>query len=516
MKKKKVLIVGGGSAGWMTAAGLACFLPAKRFEIIQIESTTIGTVGVGEATIPHIRQFNQMLDIDENEFMRATGATYKLAIQFTGWGHKESCYMHPFGRSGHDINGINFHHFWLHLQQKKQNKLPTFEQFSIAVLAAQKHKFQYQKQDQNPLLSDYSYAFHLDATLYAQYLKSYSLKRGVVSIEGKVTKVNLAADSGDIQSVSLGSGQQISADLFIDCSGFRGVLIEEALKTGYQDWSHWLPCDKALAVASEKTTNPPPYTRSAAKKVGWQWRVPVQHRTGNGLVFCGDYLSDDEAHSILLDGLEEPALAEPRLLRFKTGKRHKSWHKNCVAIGLSAGFLEPLESTSLYLTQIAIQKLIEFFPTDQISDVERDAFNQHLNTEYERVRDFLILHYKLNQRNDSEFWRYCQNMPVPDPLQQKMTLFKQSAHIPAYRQGLFMPASWLAVYLGQGELPKQYDPRVLAYPADKLIQYLQQLAEHVARTADGMQNHNMAIQQTFQAGMSAYPQAALSLYGDRS
>ncbi|WP_438862957.1 tryptophan halogenase family protein [Neptunicella sp.] len=514
MEKTKVVIVGGGSAGWMTAAGLACFLPTQQFEIIQIESSMIGTVGVGEATIPHIRQFNQMLGIDENEFMRATGATYKLAIQFEGWGTPQSCYMHPFGRSGHDINGINFHHFWLHLQQ--QGNIPEFDQFSIAVVAALKHKFQYQQQDKNPLLADYSYAFHLDATLYAQYLKSYSLKRGVMAIEGKVNQVNLAPESGDIQSVQLESGQIICGDLFIDCSGFRGVLIEQALKTGYQDWTHWLPCDKALAVASQKAINPPPYTRSAAKKVGWQWRVPVQHRTGNGLVFCSEYLSDDEAHTILLDGLEEPALAEPRMLRFTTGKRNQSWHKNCVAIGLSAGFLEPLESTSLYLTQIAIQKLIEYFPVDQACEVERNAFNQHLDTEYERVRDFLILHYKLNQREDSEFWRYCQNMPIPDSLQQQMTLFKQSAHISLYRQGLFMPASWLSVYLGQGWLPQQYDPRVLAYPTDKLQRYVRQLAEQIDKTAQGMQSHNVAIEQTRRTEFNGYPKAPLSLYGGRA
>ncbi|WP_158972039.1 tryptophan halogenase family protein [Paraglaciecola sp. L3A3] len=515
MKKKKIVIVGGGSAGWMTAAGLSQFLPKMQFEITQIESNMIGTVGVGEATIPHIRQFNQMLGIDENEFMRATGATYKLAIQFTGWGSKDSSYMHPFGHSGHDINGINFHHYWLHLQQQQGLKLAEFDQYSIAVVAAQKKKFQYQQQNQNALLDDYSYAFHLDATLYAKYLKSYSIKRGVRTIEGKVTVVNLADDSGDIQSVQLESGQKIEGDLFIDCSGFRGLLIEEALKTGYQDWTHWLPCNKALAVASEKTIDPPPYTRSAAKKVGWQWRVPVQHRTGNGLVFCGDYLSDDEAHAILLDGLEEPALSDPRLLRFTTGKRNKSWSKNCIAIGLSAGFLEPLESTSLYLTQIAIQKLIEFFPADKINDVERNAFNRHLDTEYERVRDFLILHYKLNRRNDSEFWRYCQNMPIPDSLQQQMTLFQHSAHISTYRQGLFMPASWLAVYLGQDSLPLHYDPRVLTYPVEKLQYYLNKMAEQVSQTASEMQNHNIAIQNIQRIGFSAYPNAALSLYGGR-
>ncbi|MEP7703925.1 tryptophan halogenase family protein [Paraglaciecola sp. 25GB23A] len=515
--RQQVVILGGGSSGWMTAASLARFLCPHHYCITLIESELIGTVGVGEATLPHLRSFNQLLGIDENEFMRETGATYKLAIQFPGWGAKENSYFHPFGLSGQDINGIDFHQYWLRLRQ--HGKALPFDQYSIAVQAAKQQKFSYPSDNPQDLRADYGYAFHLDATLYAQYLRKYAEQRGVQRIEGKVAEVRrhehetLDAKRGDIACLVMESGQIIGGDLFIDCSGFAGVLIEQNLKTGYENWTHWLPCDRAIAVPTERIENPPPYTRAAAKSAGWQWRIPLQHRTGNGIVYCSGYLNDQQAQDILLKDIEEPPTAGLNKLRFTTGKRKATWQYNCVAIGLSAGFLEPLESTSLYLVQIAIQKLLEHFPSRTIGDVERDSYNRQMDNEYLRVRDFIILHYKVNQRQDSDFWRYCQNMAVPDSLAAQMELFKEGARISEYRQGLFLPASWLAVYLGQGMLPKRYDGRVDLAPLDSLENYLANFHQQLVNAVNLMPLHSNSIKLTKQMAPSLYPAAPRSLYG---
>lgn len=506
---KKIIILGGGTAGWMTAAALSKFLPASQYSIHLIESESIGTVGVGEATIPHIREFNDSLGIDENEFIRATGATYKLAIQFLNWG--DAPYFHPFGSVGHDLDGIDFHQFWMRL--KNEGVESSFDDYSISISAAKDFKFQYPSDNPSELLSEYGYAFHLDASLYAKFLKEYSLKRGVRNTEGKVLSTVLNHTSGDIESLALESGQIITGDLFVDCSGFRGVLIEGALKSGYTHWQKWLPCDRAFAVPTEKMENPPPYTQATAKQVGWQWRIPLQHRTGNGYVYCSDYISDDDAMQVLLDGLQEKTEGEVRKFYFATGKRNTSWLKNCVAIGLSGGFLEPLESTSIYLIQVAIQKLIAYFPTGAAIGVERDAFNRHIDLEYESVRDFLILHYHTCKQSDSKFWQHCRSMEIPESLQEKMALFQEAGHVASYRKGLFMPPSWLAVYFGQNHYPKECDVRVRHYSVEKIQQYFSSYKTEIEGLTKKMQSHNNAIAKTYKNIPNQYPVAALSLYG---
>lgn len=514
MLNRKVVILGGGTAGWMTAAALARYLLVPHgpmYSIELVESDGIGTVGVGEATLPHLRQFNEMLGIDENTFIRATGATYKLAIQFPGWGSACSSYIHPFGLAGHDINGIDFHHYWLRLYNS--GRVSPYDEYSIAVLMAQKFKFQYPSDDIDSVLAEYGYAFHIDASLYAKYLREYAEKLGVKRTEGKVAQVHQDEECGNIQALVLESGETIPGDLFIDCSGFRGVLIEDTLKTGYESWQHWLPCDRAFAVPSQRVNSPPPYTRASAKKVGWQWRIPLQHRTGNGYVYSSAYINDEDAERLLIEGLEEDATAEPRQLRFVAGKRHISWNKNCVAIGLSAGFLEPLESTSIYLIQIAIQKLIECFPSAGITDVERGAFNRHLNTEYERVRDFIILHYHVNRRDDSDFWRYCRTMSIPDSLAEKMELFRENGRVVSYRKGLFMPASWLMVYLGQGLIPSGYDKRVDWFPIEEVERYLANYKALIDEESSKMPDHHLAISKANEIEHGVYPRAAFNLYG---
>jgi tryptophan halogenase len=515
--RQHVVILGGGSSGWMTAASLARFLSPQLYAITLVESELIGTVGVGEATLPHLRSFNQLLGIDENEFMRETGATYKLAIQFPGWGKQQNSYFHPFGLSGHDINGIDFYQYWLRLYQ--QGKALPFDQYSIAVHAAKQKKFCYPSDNPQDICADYGYAFHLDATLYARYLRNFAQQRGVSRIEGKVADVRRhtedsgRAKQGDIACLVMQSDQQIAGDLFIDCSGFAGVLIEQSLKTGYENWAHWLPCDRAIAVPTESIKNPPPYTRAAAKSAGWQWRIPLQHRTGNGIVYCSSYLDDRQAEEILLRDIEEKPTAGLNKLRFTTGKRKATWQANCIAIGLSAGFLEPLESTSLYLVQIAIQKLLEHFPSNTISGVERDSYNRQMDNEYLRVRDFIILHYKVNSRDDSDFWRYCQNMPIPDSLASQMDLFEEGGRMSEYRQGLFLPASWQAVYFGQGLLPKRYDGRVDIAPLASLEQHFSGLHQQLLNAVNSMPPHVDSIELTKKVAPSLYPAAPKSLYG---
>ncbi|MBC3765430.1 tryptophan halogenase family protein [Neptunicella marina] len=513
MQRFKVVIVGGGSAGWMTAAAMGRFLDPQRFSIQLVESAQIGTVGVGEATIPHIRQFNQMLGIDENQFMQATGATYKLGIQFNGWGSENSSYIHPFGFSGEDIAGVGFHHAWL--KAKKAGQARDFQQYSIACQMALAGKFQYQSEDETSLLSHYSYAFHLDATQYGLFLKQLAQQAGVERIEDKITSVHQHS-SGDIKSLVLQDGQEINGDFFIDCSGFRSLLVGESLQQPFDNWQHWLPCDSALALATKKMDTIVPYTQASAHTAGWRWRIPLQHRTGNGWVYASDFMSDSSAQQQFSEHLEIHADKAPKKISFVTGKRTNSWVKNCVAIGLSAGFLEPLESTSLYLTQIAIQRLIELFPQNGVTDVERDYFNRTLNNEYLKVRDFLILHYKLNQRQDSDFWRYCADMSIPDSLQQQMDLFKQHACVDNYRQGLFMQPSWLAVYLGQGFYPLTDNSALGKLSSDSINQQLERYYQSVQNAVAKMPAHQHALDATAQRSEQStahYPAVGQSLYG---
>jgi len=508
---KKIVILGGGSAGWMTAAALSRYLPSDTYSIELVESDEIGTVGVGEATLPHLRQFNEMLGVDENEFMRVTGATYKLAVRYTGWGSETADYLHPFGFCGRELSGIEFHHYWLRLRER--GMVGSFQDYSLAVEIARQRKFDYPSGDFSSIGSDYGYAFHLDATLYARFLRNYALEQGVQRTEGKVEQARTSESTGQVVSLHLNSGKVVEGDFFIDCSGFRGVLIEQALATGYEDWSHWLPCDRALAVPTEKMAEPPPYTRAAAQKVGWQWRIPLQHRTGNGYVYCSHYIDDQEAERVVTGNLGEPATDEVRLLRFVTGKRKASWNRNVVAIGLSAGFLEPLESTSIYLIQAAIQKLLEYFPADAHYDIERQVFNEQMDLEYERIRDFLVLHYNATERTDSKFWNYCRTMSVPHSLYEKQKIFEETARVVLYRKGLFMPASWLAVYLGQGVVPKRYDLRADTAPLESVDRYCRSFRKEVKTFAGQMQTHRQAIENTRSSGRVVYPRASFSLYG---
>lgn len=511
---RTIVIVGGGTAGWMTAAALSKFLSPRQYTIKLIESEAIGTVGVGEATVPHIRYFNQVLGIDENEFMKKTNATYKLGIEFSNWGKIGDAYIHPFGVYGKTLNDVSFHHYWLKSYQ--QGEVGEIGNYAAGVMAAYAEKFTYPDSDTNSLLSKYSYAFHIDASLYAKLLREYSEARGVKRIEGKITQVSSHPDTGNISSVTLMNGDIIDGELFVDCSGFRGLLINETLKTPFDDWSHWLPCDRAIAVPSTKISEPLPYTKAIARTAGWQWRIPLQNRTGNGQVYCSQYVSDDEVASSLLESIDGEALANLNFLRFKTGRRQQSWNKNCIAIGLSSGFLEPLESTSIYLIQVAIMKLIELFPYDDFESAVVDEFNRDLAMEYERVRDFLILHYHATSRDDSPFWNYCRTLEIPESLQRKMQLFREQGHVERYLRGMFLEPSWVAVYLGQGIKPQRYHPLVDQLNDHQLQHFLGGIRNTLVEQIKGMPSHSETIARYCRldsANSREWPPAAMSLYG---
>ncbi len=467
MTIKKICILGGGTAGWMTAAGLSNKYKNLDIEIELVESDQIGTVGVGEATLPHIRFFNNALGIDEREFMRETCATFKLGIEFCDWGRLGDSYIHPFGDYGEPINGVDFHHFWLRLLQNgHKNRL---DDYSYPILAAEAGKFQHPGQDTSVIGSNFGYAYQFDSSLYAKFLRKYCEKNGVIRTEGKAIDTIIAPETGFVKSVTLENGGDIEADLFIDCSGFRGVLIEQALKTGYDDWSEWLPCNRAVAVPCEASGPGLPYTRATAREAGWQWRIPLQHRTGNGHVYWNEYISDDEAAHQLTSTLEGPILADVKQLYFKTGKRRKLWNKNVVAIGLSGGFLEPLESTSIHLIQEGITALIELFPDARCAVSDADEYNRRMDLNFDRVRDFLLLHYTATQRDDSEMWRYFRNMTLPESLIEKLEAWKARGYLPRYEQGVFLPPSWVAVMTGQNLIPNGFDVRANAMPLDDVL-----------------------------------------------
>jgi tryptophan halogenase len=449
--------VGGGTAGWMTAAALSEILRGMNLAITLIESDQIGTVGVGEATIPQIGTFNRTLGIDENDFVRRTKGSFKLGIEFVNWGRKGERYIHPFGGYGLDMNGVSFHAYFLK-HHAQQYDTQTLEQYSLQARAARAAKFMRPVNAGNSPLSSIAYAFHFDAGLYAEYLRAYSEARGVRREEGRVVSVTRHAENGFIESVTLDDGRRFEADLFIDCSGFRGLLIEEALRAGYNDWRHWLPCDRAVAVPCERVDPLLSYTRATAHEFGWQWRIPLQHRTGNGLVYSSQHASEETATERLLASLDGAPLASPRHLRFTTGHRRKFWDKNVVAIGLAAGFLEPLESTSIHLIQTAIARLLQHFPSGGFEAADIDRYNRVTTYEYERVRDFLILHYHATQRDDSDFWNYTRNMSIPDYLSEKMRLFRANGRVFRENDELFNDTSWFAVFIGQNIRPRDYDP----------------------------------------------------------
>jgi len=485
---RSIVIVGGGTAGWMTAAAMAAMLKDQNLSITLIESEAIGTVGVGEATIPHIRNFNARIGLDENEFMARTQATFKLGIEFRDWARLGDSYIHPFGAYGRPVERIGFHHHWLRL--RRQGAAADIDAYSLPVVAARLGRFQKPDADPSSLLSTFSYAFQFDAGLYAAFLRSHSEARGVVRREGKINRVVADQQTQRIESVVLESGETVEGDLFIDCSGFRGLLIGEALGTGYEDWREWLPCNRAVAVPCDTVEKSTPYTRATALESGWAWRIPLQHRVGNGYVYSSDHITDEAAAERVVGQLEGPARADPRFLRFTTGRRHRQWVGNCVAIGLSSGFLEPLESTSIHLIQVAITNLIELFPERSFDPADAAEFNRVMDIEYERIRDFLVLHYKATERDDTPFWNHCRTMAVPDSLAEKMELFRERGVVAKYRDGLFLEPSWLAVYFGQRIEPDTYDPLGDRLPTEALGQSMEALRVAVDRAARSMPGHD--------------------------
>jgi tryptophan 7-halogenase len=482
-----ILIVGGGTAGWMSAALLSQF-KENGYRIILVESEDIGTVGVGEATIPQINLFNAALGIDENAFLRATQGTIKLGIEFADWlniGHR---YMHAFGAVGRDIGIVPFQHYWQRARQLGVAK--TLEHYSLNEVAARSGKIQRGSPRTSDKLPDMPYAYHFDAGLYAQYLRKLAEQRGVERIEGKVSNVKLKPDDGHVESVTLENGQQIAADLFIDCSGFRGLLIEGALETGYDDWSEWLPCNRAVAVPCGNAETQLPYTRSTAREAGWQWRIPLQHRIGNGYVYCSDYISDDEAAATLLANLDGEPLADPRFLKFTTGKRRKFWNRNVIALGLAGGFMEPLESTSIHLIQSGLSRLLKMMPRKQVNPADAAEFNRQSDFEFERIRDFLVLHYKATERADTPFWRHCANMAIPDTLAAKIELFRTRGHIFREHEELFTEVGWLQVLVGQGIIPQDCHPLADGVEPGDLAAFMETLELLIAREVKQMPSYH--------------------------
>ena len=457
MEPTRVVVLGGGTSGWMTAAALARLLPGVA-QVHVVESAEIGIVGVGEATLPHLRAFIATLGIDEAEFMAATHATYKLGIDFRDWGRIGDRYFHPFGTFGNPLHGVGFHHYWL--RRHAEGRQDSFDDYCMASSLARANRFAPPPADSEDLTTRYGYAYQFDATRFGPYLRERAMADGVARTEGRVVEVERDAESGDVAALLLADGQRIAGDLFVDCSGFRSLLLGDALGEPWQDWGHWLPCDRAVAVPCASPPGPvTPYTRVAAMPFGWRWRIPLSHRVGNGYVYPAAHLSDDAAAAALLEAIDGEPLAEPRVLRFRAGRRERSWVKNVVAVGLASGFLEPLESTSIHLTQAAITNLIELFPHGGILGPERDAFNRSVDWEYDRVRDFLILHYHATTRADSPFWDQVRTMPIPDTLAAKIALFVEAAEVEGYTKGLFLEPSWLAVYFGQGIVPRHWDQR---------------------------------------------------------
>jgi tryptophan 7-halogenase len=485
---RSIVIVGGGSSGWMTAAALSNSL-SHGCEITLIESEEIGTVGVGEATIPPIKIFNATLGIDEREFVKRTQGSFKLGIEFVDWARLGHRYFHPFGSYGRPFDIADVHQHWLHVRDGSK-----LDDHCMAWAAASRGKFAPPSPDQRNVLSTYEYAYHFDAGLYAKFLRTYSEERGVTRVEGKVADVTLNGESGHVDSVTMADGRVLAADLFIDCSGFRGLLIEGALNTGYDDWTHWLPADRAIAVPCESTSDFTPYTRSTAREAGWQWRIPLQHRTGNGYVYSSQQISDERAAETLLANLDGKALADPRPLRFTTGMRRKFWNKNVIAIGLSSGFMEPLESTSLHLIQAGISKLLALFPDRDFDPLITDEYNRIATNEYERIRDFLILHYKLTTRDDAELWRYCAAMSIPDTLQWKIDHFRKYGRLLARDADLFGAPSWLAVHVGQFNMPERTDP-LINFRNTNGREWLGKLRAAMAAEAERLPTHQAFIDQ---------------------
>lgn len=494
---ERVVIVGGGTAGWIAAAAMAKLLP-DTIAIELIESDSIGTVGVGEATIPQIRRLNMMLGLDEQEFVRETKGTFKLGIEFNNWGGKGESYIHTFGEPGMPLAGLPFYHYWLRAKAEGSNA--DLWRYSLHRRACDAGKFAPLERVGQTAMPGLAYAFHFDAGLYAAYLRKYAEAKGVTRTEGIIKTVKLDPETGFIRSASLESGETREGDLFIDCSGFRGLLIGEALGLKYTDWSKWLPCNRAFAVPSERSDPIIPYTKATAHDAGWQWRIPLQHRTGNGHVFCDAFVDEEQAVDTLLANLDTPAVADPKPLRFQTGRREAFWFKNCVSIGLASGFLEPLESTSIHLIQSNISRLLELFPDKSFSEATIGEYNRLVGKEYELIRDFLVLHYHQTQRDDTEFWRYCKNMDVPASLSEKMALFKESGHIYRETDDIFREASWLQVMVGQNLDAGNYHAMADRLTNDQLQDFLSSVDRIIDQAVEQLPTHTDFIDQTCAAG----------------
>ena len=491
---RSIVVVGGGTAGWMSAAALAKAVGTQNQSITLVESEEIGTVGVGEATIPAIQLYNKRLELDEDEFVRETNATFKLGIEFLDWRRLGHRYFHQFGLIGADLNtGVGFSNYWLRWMLSSGGN-PDILRFNAETQAALEGKFGRAAATDKPGLPSINYAFQFDASRYAAHLRRYAEKRGVVRTEGKIVRVHQNGETGFIEAVELQDGRRVEGDFFIDCTGFRGLLIEDTLKAGFDDWSHWLPNDRAAAVPCERVEEPTPFTRSTARESGWQWRIPLQHRTGNGYVFASEYIGEDEAVAALLSRLDGAPQAEPRVLRFKAGQRRRSWIKNCLAVGLSSGFLEPLESTSIHLIQVAVMKLLDFFPERVPHPAMVDRFNWEMEQSYVTIRDFIIAHYKVTEREDTPYWAYCKNMSIPDTLQERLDLFRRRGQAMPTTFDLFGEGSWFAVLYGQGITPEGYHPLADAMSEDELVLNLSKVRAAVQERVAGLPSHDAFLQ----------------------
>jgi tryptophan halogenase len=481
----RVVIAGGGTAGWMAAAALSR-LVGRQLEVTLVESEEIGTVGVGEATIPTLLTMNRLLQIPEPDFIKATSGTFKLGIRFENWLYEGHDYIHSFGDTGKGCWAGGFQHFWKKGQQ--QGLAEEYGAYCTELRAAVENKF--------GILSEHklNYAYHLDATAYGQYLRRLAEENGTQRIEGQIAHVSVSESTGFIDYLQLKDGQQVAGDLFIDCTGFRALLIEDALRTGFDDWSHWLPCNRAWAVQTELTGEPVPYTRAIAHDSGWRWRIPLQHRVGNGLVYCSDYLDDDAARERLLSLVDGTPIIDPRPIRFTTGQRRQYWNKNCIALGLSSGFIEPLESTSIHFIQNGIMWLLLMFPDSVMSQASVDEYNNKLRGEAERIRDFIVLHYFANQRAGEPFWDMCRDLPIPESLSQRMALFKETGRVFKPQDDVFSENSWVQVMMGQGLIPESYHNIVDSMSNEQLQQFLGDIQRDVERTVAALPNHGAFVE----------------------
>ena len=488
-----ICIVGGGTAGWMAASLLSTVLKGSKIDITVIESPDIPSIGVGESTVPSILDFLRASQINLKDFAKATSASFKLGIRFDDWHKEGDQYFHPFGRVGQEVNGFDFYQVWLKTLADGHDT--RWSDHSPSAIMAENQRFMLrQPQQENWVLRSYAHALHLDAAAAAKYLRELSQLRGVKRIEATVNEVHVD-ERQCIRSLALNNGATVSSDFFIDCTGFKGVLIEGALKVGYEDWTHYLPCNRAVTVQTENTGEPQPFTVAAACEAGWSWKIPLQHRTGNGYVFSDKHCSDEQAMDCLLKTVDGKLVSEPRFIPFVTGRRKKIWHNNCLALGLASGFLEPLESTAIHLVYKTLAHFIKHFPGQDLEPYNEQAFNQKINGDYQEIRDFIILHYCTTGRDDTEFWRWCQTMPVPDSLREKMHQFRERGQIDHKPSQFFSGDSWCSILEGMKMRPKEYHPLMDGFDGEGLARSLQSNAKNIYDTVMKMPGHGDYIRQ---------------------